>query len=212
MIIRDFPFNEYAAKKLLGSRDTFAFVLMTILLSKYDTDIFDEEIEVIAAQIKDDFDVDIPEEVENRINAAITVLTTDLPMVSYHVFKAVAMAFAEGNIGTEEDREDEELNVCEILWALQEMALLRGQTMEEVKQELRPYVVDDLNNIIDDEAEDIDEVEETDEEGLEAITAAGKDPYYWKYTVESMKELIEQLRRLGAPEGVLVQIRQAFID
>lgn len=211
MELRPFSFKPAAVKELLSSKSTFAFVIMTILLSKYDTQIFEEETEIIAEQIKDDFQVDIPEEVENRLNAAINVLTTDLVFINFNVFKSVALAFAEGNIGDVENREDEELNVCEILWTLNEIALLKGITVQEVKESLRPYVVDELNKIIDDEAEDLDEVDETEEEGIEAITEVSRDPYYWRYTVESLTELLEQLRKLGVGDGLLQQIKTAFL-
>lgn len=211
MELRPFSFKPAAVKELLRSKSTFAFVIMTILLSKYDTQIFEEETEVIAEQIKDDFQVDIPEEVENRLNAAINVLTTDLVFINFNVFKSVALAFAEGNIGNVENREDEELNVCEILWTLNEIALLKGITVQEVKESLRPYVIDELNKIIDDEAEDLDEVDEPEEEGVEAITEVSRDPYYWRYTVESLTELLDQLRKLGVGEGLLQQIKTTFL-
>lgn len=211
MELRPFSFKPAAVKELLSSKSTFAFVIMTILLSKYDTQIFEEETEIIAEQIKDDFQVNIPEEVENRLNAAINVLTTDLVFINFNVFKSVALAFAEGNIGNVENREDEELNVCEILWTLNEIALLKGITVQEVKESLRPYVVDELNKIIDDEAEDLDEVDETEEEGVEAITEVSRDPYYWRYTVESLTELLDQLRKLGVGEGLLQQIKTTFL-
>lgn len=207
---RPYPFSKLGTQELLKSEDTFAFVLMTILLTKYDTEFFDWETEVLAANVKDDFGVWMSEEAEDRVNAAITVLTTDMPLKRYDVFKTVALAFAEGNIGTAEDREDEELNVCEMIWALYEIALLKGQKVSEVKAELSDKIVDKLNAIIDDEAEEIDEVEAPREEGIAAITETTRDPYYNRYVQQSLTTLIEQLRKLYVSQELCQEIKASF--
>ena len=207
---RPYPFSRQGTQELLKSEDTFAFVLMTILLAKYDTEFFDWETEVLAANVKDDFGVWMSEEAEDRVNAAITVLTTDLPLTRFDVFKATALAFAEGNIGTEENREDEELNVCELIWALYEIALLKGQKVSEVKQDLADRVVNKLNDIIDDEAEEIDEVDISAEDGVQAITEATQDPYYNRYVQQSLIALIAQLRKLHVSQELCQEIKAAF--
>lgn len=207
---RPYPFSRQGTQELLKSDTTFAFVLMTILLAKYDTEFFDWETEVLSANVKDDFGVTMPEEAENRINAAITALTTDLPLTRFDVFEKTALAFAEGNIGSEDDREDGELNVCELIWALYEIALLKGQKVSEVKQDLSDRVVDKLNAIIDDEAEDLDEVDEPREEGINAITEVTQDPYYNRYVQQSLITLISQLRTLHVSQELCQEIKAAF--
>lgn len=207
---RPYIYNMQASKALLRSPDTYAFTLMCILLSKYDTEevLEEEDTEVLFKNIEDDFGVHIPEEVENRINAAITVLTTDLPLVSFPVFKSVALAFAEGQIGDEDDREDEELNTCELLWALYEIAMLSGKTVPEIQEELSESVVEELNDIIDSEAEDPEDEDddETKEEGIEDIQEAAKDPYYRRYVQASMEQLVRQLRSLGVAPEICLEI------
>lgn len=215
---RPYPYNMETSRELLKSPDTYAFTLMCILLSKYEADevLEEENTEVVFKNIEDDFNVHIPEEVENRINAAITVLTTDLPLVSFPVFKSVALAFAEGQIGDEDDREDEELNTCELLWALYEIAILKGQPVPEVQVELSESVVEELNNVIDSEAEDPENdykeenAEETKEEGIEDINEVAKDPYYNRYVRASMDQLVRQLKKLGVAPETCLEILTTF--
>lgn len=215
---RPYPYKLEETRKLLKSPDTYAFTLMCIILSKYDAEevLEEEDTSVIFKNIEDDFNVHIPEEVENRINAAITVLTSDLPLISFPVFKSVALAFAEGQIGDEDDREDEELNTCELLWTLYEIAILTGRTVPEVQEELSESVVEELNNIIDSEAEDQDDdyeeenAKETKEEGLEDINEIARDPYYNRYVRASMDQLVRQLKKLGVAPETCLEILTTF--
>lgn len=217
---KPYPYNMNASRALLTSPDTFAFTLMCILLTKYDTEIFEEEdTSVLFKDIEDDFNIHLSEEAENRINAAITVLITDLPRISFSVFKSVALAFAEGQIGTEEDRDDEELNTCELLWALYEIAILSGQTVAQVQESLSESVVEELNNIIDSEAEDMDEedseirkenAEESKQEGIEDIKEVARDPYYNRYVKASLEQLVRQLKRLGVAPEICLEIFTTF--
>lgn len=205
-----YKFDRSATKKLLADKDTFAFTFMCILLEAYGSEVLDEEIEIISENIKDDFDVRISEEAENRINAAITAIKTDLPLRSFSIFRNVALALATGNIGPEDEQYDDELNACEILWCLYEMALLRSESVEEIKENLSPYVVDKINDVLDDEAEEKDDVAENTEEGVEAITQAQQEVYYNKYVTVSMFELIRQLGALGVSEGDRAAIIENF--
>lgn len=208
--MRVFPYNLEEAKKLLSSPDTYAFVLMSILLTKYDTSFLEEEdSSAVIKSVEEDFNIHLPLEAENRINAAIQVLSSDLPYISFPVFKACALAFAEGQIGDEEDAEDDELNTCELLWGLYEMALLEGKTVEEIEGELSDEVVAGLNRIIDGEAED-EEDEEDEEDGVEEVNEVARDPYYRRYVRASTEELVRQLQRLGVPASTCAEILMEY--
>lgn len=213
--MRVFPYNREGAKELLQSSDTYAFTLLTILLTQYETEeVLGEDAEVAAlfANVEEDFGVKLPEENENRIQAAILVLTSDLPLISFPVFRSCALAFAEGQIGDEEDREDGDLNTCELLWALYEMALLLGVKVEEVQEELSEEVVEKLNEVIDSEAEDVEEEEEDEskEEGIEDINEVARDPYYRRYVRASLEELVRQLRKLEVSPEVCVELLTTY--
>lgn len=213
-----YPFKLEPTRELLRSPDTYAFTLITILLAKYDTDFLEEEDNsVIFANVKDDFGVTLPEESENRISAAILAMATDLPFISFPVFESVALAMAEGQIGEVDDREDGELNTCELLWALTEIALLRGEPVRQVQEQLSDSVVDELNDIIDSEAEDIEdeeddneekrqEEEESKEEGIQDINDAAHDPYYNRYVHACIEELVRQLKKLGVSPEICLEI------
>ena len=88
-----------AARKLLASDETFAFTLMTILLSTYGQDTFDENPVALFKNLEEDFNIKHPEESENRINAALTAMTTDLFFTQRASFKAITLALNEGDIG-----------------------------------------------------------------------------------------------------------------
>lgn len=209
--MRPYPYKLEETKKLLRSPDTFAFVLMSILITKYDTQFLEEEdSSALFLDIKEDFGVKLPEENENRINAAIQVLISDLPLISFPVFRSCALAFAEGQIGDEDDREDEELNTCELLWALYEISLLKGESVEEVQNSLSEEVVEKLNDVIDSEAEDEEDEDETKAEGIADINEVARDPYYRRYVKASMEALVRQLDRLGVHPEICLEVLTTY--
>lgn len=208
---KDTPqFDKKAAEELLKNDSTFAFVLIAILLDQYGEDVFGWETELIYANVNDDFGVELPEENETKINAAIATLTMDLPLISIPVFVATTFSFNEGDIGDE----DEEPNVCQILWALYEMALLRGESIDEIQAQLSNSVVRYLNDIIDGEAEDR-EMEAIEDAGDKRdknapVDAAYAEPYFSRYVTLSMLELIRQLAKLDVSKDILLQIINTY--
>ena len=203
MRLSQFPFDESGVRELLESPDTLAFTLMTIILNKYDTDCFEWESAVLFKAIEEDFHVKLPEECEERINAAIMVLTSDLPFISFNVFTAVALAFAEGNIGTIADGQDEELNTCEILWALYEISLLLGITVPEVQEKFTDKVIDAINNTIDGESEDKEDLVDDD---TDTVAEAANEPYYSKYVTVTLLELCKQLAKMHVHINIIVEL------
>lgn len=203
-------FDKKAAAELLKDDSTFAFVLIAILLDQYGTDFLEWETELLYANIKDDFRVSIPEENETKINAAIAILTMDLPFLSVPVFRATALSLTDGDIGDDDD----DPNTCQLLWTLYEMALLNGETVDDVQLKLSQSVVDYLNDIIDDEAEDreMEELEEADAspDRNAPVDEAYREPYFSRYVTISMLELIKQLSRLDVPKAMLLQILETY--
>lgn len=193
--------DKAEAAKLLESDETFAFTLMVILLATYDQEVFDENPVVLFSRIESDFRIKLPEEAENRINAVLTAMTTDLFYTQYSVFKSIALALCEGDIG---DGEDDDLNAAEILWAITEVGLLNGDTFAETQEKLSDSVAQGCNNIIDDEAEDVDDSSETD------LEDAIKEPYYQKFVTANLLELAQQLLRLKVPTQTVEEILKAY--
>lgn len=202
-----FKFKRDVASRLLASDDTFAFTLMTILLAEYDQEVFDENPVVLFNRIEEDFRTTLPEEAENRINAAITAMTTDLFYTQFSAFKAITLALNEGDLGDLVDGEDnEDLNAAELLWAITEVGLLNGDNFAETQEKLSESVAIGCNAIIDEEAEDEEEIAET----TDTITEAIKEPYYQQYVTINLLELAKQLAQLGVSTAIIEDLLKTY--
>ena len=202
-----FKLNKQAAEKLLASDETFAFTLMTILLAQYDQEVFDENPVVLFGRIESDFGIKLSEEAENRINAALTAMTTDLFYTQFSAFKAITLALNEGDIGSIADGEDEEdLNAAAILWAITEVGLLNGDDFNDTQEKLSDSVASGCNAIIDDEAEEEEQVDDQ----VDTVQEAIKEPYYQQYVTINLLELAKQLLQLNAPEGVVSELLKTY--
>ncbi len=71
---------------LSGQKETYGTVLLGILLQVYGAECLDWDPMVIEAQIRQDFDVDMPDVVYNQLLALINVMTTDTVYTSVEVF------------------------------------------------------------------------------------------------------------------------------
>lgn len=191
-------FDRNAAARLLSGSGTFAFVLMAIAIDKYGDDMA-EDPEVLIMDLEDDFGCKVPDEGRNRIQAAVTVMTTDLFYRNANVFKAVALAFSDGDIGGIPDGDDEELDACRCLWATTEVGLLNGQDFGEVADACSDDVVDMVNDVVDNEAEDREEVDDDTDTMEEAMA----ETYYQRYVVANMLEMASQLLSLGVDGNVV---------
>lgn len=190
--------NKATAAELLADDETFAFTLMTILLSEYGQDVFDENPVALFKRIEEDFKISLPEEAENRINAALTAMTTDLFYTQFSAFKSIALALVEGDIGGIIDDEEEDLNAAEILWAIVEVGLLNGEDFQTTQSQLSDSVAEGCNAIIDSEAEDSSDVD--------TIQDAAKEPYYQKFVTVNLLTLVEQLAKLKVPTTTLADL------
>ena len=189
-----YPFDKKATKELLKDRSTYATVLLAIALAylpEGEDDMADIDTEVLFTDLEEEFECDIPEENENKLNAAITALNTDLFYRSFNVTKAISLAFHDGDIGDiANGNDDEEVEACYLLWATLEVGLINGSSFIESIGEFSQSVVNKINEVLDDEAEDKDsEVDEIDE--------VMRDPYYHKYISYNILQLTSQLFNLG---------------
>lgn len=193
-------FHRDIMTALLENEDTSAFVLMTILINEFeDKDIFESETEVLFDDIERTFHIKLPEDNENKINAAITAMSTDLFYTNFDVFKAITFSLNEGDIGDVEDDEDVP-TVPEIMWAIVEVALLNGTTFAET--EFPKHMEDLINDVIDNEAEDKDEVDDE----VDTIEEAMTEPYYQRYVTIKLLEVARDLLRLGVPNELVGEL------
>ena len=196
-----YPFKKSEAAKLLASDDAYAFVLMTILLPVFGDDLFTEDSAVLFADIEDYFDCHLSEESENRINAAITAMTTDLFFTNVNMFNAITLAFAEGDIGDIPEGVMETPDVGDMLWAVQEVSLLIGEPKEseEFQSLFSPSVMNYVGNMIASVAEDMDEIPDD----VDELDEAFDEPYFDRVISENIAQMIKQLYAIGVDPAKL---------
>lgn len=203
-----YKFDRKVTKELLKDKGTYAFVLLVIILSylpEGEDDLADIDTETLFAELEEEFECNIPEENENKINAVITALTTDLFWKSSSVNKAISMAFADGDIGDIINGNDEEVEACYLIWALLEVGILHDLSLAESVNQCNDSVINYINEVLDDEAEDKDsEVDEIDE--------VMRDPYYHKYISYNLLQLSGQLLHLGADTKTVAEMWQQYIN
>ena len=190
-----YPFKKSEAAKLLASDDTYAFVLMTILLPVFGDDLFTEDSSILFADIEDYFDCHLSEESENRINAAITAMTTDLFFTNVNMFNAISLAFAEGDIGDIPEGILETPDVGDMLWAVQEVSLLIGEPKEseEFQSMFSPSVMSYVGDMIASVAEDLEEVPDD----VDELDEAFDEPYFERVISENTAQMVKQLYMIG---------------
>ena len=196
-----YPFKKSEAAKLLASDDAYAFVLMTILLPVFGDDLFTEDSAVLFADIEDYFDCHLSEESENRINAAITAMTTDLFFTNVNMFNAITLAFAEGDIGDIPEGVMETPDVGDMLWAVQEVSLLIGEPKEseEFQSLFSASVMDYVSAMIASVAEDLEEVPDD----VDSIDEAFDEPYFDRVISENTAQMAKQLYMIGVDPAKL---------
>ena len=71
---------------LLRDQNAPASVLLAVVIAKYGTECFDWESEILRAEVDDDFGVKLTDLQADKLQAAITILTTDHFESNWHVF------------------------------------------------------------------------------------------------------------------------------
>lgn len=204
----NYQFDKKITKELLKDKGTYAFVLLVIILSylpEGEDDLAEIDTETLFADLEEEFECDIPEENENKINAAITALTTDLFWRSTSVTKAISMAFADGDIGDIINGDDEEVEACYLLWALLEVGIFHNLSLLDSVNQCSDNVINYINEVLDDEAEEREsEVDEIDE--------VMRDPYYHRYISYNLLQLSAQLLKLGADANTVSEMWQEYVN
>lgn len=108
-------------KSFLSSDETYATILLLIVMDKYGTECLEWSPETIKLEIEDDFGVDLPKQNLDKLMAAITIITTNF-------FYQDPVRFVElCNVFSGDDAEPNEFDpadVDEIAWGLSESFLL----------------------------------------------------------------------------------------
>lgn len=176
--------------------------LLVIVLSTYgdraladDPETGEERLDPIELwnMVERDYRTTIPLEAENRLNAIMLALTSDLFFEDPIVFTAVCGALSQGELpdmvnGFMDDLV-EHLTLAECLWGLYEVALVRDDDLP-----LGPRIEALIERIAR------DEVEEDVGDPLQII------PHYERFVIKQRHEMIQQLRLLGLPEEMLARL------
>ena len=193
-----FPFDKRLAADLLADTETTATVLHMIILAAYGDEVYgslENGIEPadpveLWLRIKEDFSVNVPESNENKVNALMLALSTEAFYDDPLAFISISNALYSGDLGDLVDGALEDLTMPEMLWGIYEVELNRGDS------EGFALPIDRLiDEIIKNEAEDNEELEET-----EVV------PYYEKFVAEMRDDMLVQMRMLGVDEMVIKKI------
>ena len=188
--------DKKAASALLREPDTLATTLHVILLTAY-PELYGDPVNgtepldplEIYARVSEDFNAIIPEEGENRINALLTAIPTDLFYLDPVAFIGVANALYSGDIGDMVDGMMDDLTIPEILWAIYEIGLNRDD---------EPEFSDAVKKLIDFEIRS--EAQDLEEDPDDVV------PYYTRFVEEMKTDLTLQLRQLGVGIEALSKI------
>lgn len=206
----NYSFDKKAVKELLQDSSTYAFVLLAIVLQflpEGEDDLAEiDDTSVLFADLEDEFDCNIPEENETKINAAITALTTDLFWRSYQITKSITLAFLEGDIGDLVKGEDEEVEACYILWAALEVGLIHDLSFTDSLSEFNPDIISNINELLDSEAED------REDEEVDQIQETMREPYYHRYISYNLLKLTQQLYKLGINNNIIKELWTTYTD
>lgn len=115
--------DQELAYKLLSSIGTFSTTLHYILLVTFQERAYQMPPAELFNQLEERYSVKLPQEVEDRINALLTLMLTNGYWNEPQVCRAVTLAFAEGNPGFEAFQEDP--TIPEVIWAAYEASLNR---------------------------------------------------------------------------------------
>lgn len=196
----DYKFDKKVTAELLSNSSTYAFILLCIILAylpEGQDDLAEVDVEELLIDLEEEFKCKISEENENKINAAITALTTDLFYRSSSAMKAIALSFSDGDIGDIANGGDEDVEACEILWAALEVGLINDISFIESVAEFSPSVMQEVNEILDNESEDTE---------IDELNEMMRDPYYHKYISYHIMQLTSQLVKLGVESSVIKDI------
>lgn len=174
-----------AAQRLLQDPDTLVTPLMLILeeivedpADTYGPDQLDPSL--VFMLLEERYNVKLPEAAKNRLQAAMLLRRSEVFETDVDAFKAVALAFVDGQLGNMLDGQEEEISETEALWTIVEASLVD------------PYLVSfgrAVSAWLDDLTDTPQEVEEDDDS-----------------LAEMMEALLEQVQALAMPAEVTENI------
>lgn len=180
MLPQDFKFDVQACAKLIREPDTLTLPLLAILMEAYGEYLFEMDPVELYLTIEEDFHARLTEEGENRVQAGLMALTSDLFYTDPLVTRSITLAMFEGDLGDMVTGVLEDVEISEVLWAVYEVGLLRDDD-----EEFSPPVQQYVDSLIK-------------EASVEANVGEGEVvPHYAKILMTQKRELREQMAQLG---------------
>lgn len=126
-----------STKMIFQDEKAPAYALLVITLKKYGTDILHVEPQLLRQEIEKDFNIHLSDLQSDKLQAAITVLTTDLFEVDWRVFETCCNLFCNNPV----DHEDlNPLDAEDIATGVAEAYLIREGEVFHYDEEIRAYV------------------------------------------------------------------------
>lgn len=176
---------------LLRDPETHMTTLFVILHAAYGEDIYFEDPLVLFAQLEEDFNAELPIQAENRINAGLTTIPSDLFYRDPSVFQAVANTLYSGDLGDDIFLDD--LTLPEIMWAIFEVDYIRDVMEAIFGDSIRiPDGTNDFTPLVEKIIADV-----AASESIEVDEAEALEPYAEQFIGELFDSLDSQLRKLG---------------
>ena len=118
--------------ELLQDPDTHAIVLLTICMVMYGNDTFTSDPILLYKWLEEDFGTELHEFNENKLQAAITILTTDFFYEDLQTFKSICKTLLSGDPGAYDDNLfSSNPTIPEILWGIYEVALMNDDIVNK---------------------------------------------------------------------------------
>jgi hypothetical protein len=187
------------ASRLLADPDTFATTLHAIAVNAYGfEDLYgSEELEPLDplelyADLEADFHIELPEENQNKLQAIITLMTTDAFYEDPLAFISIAHAFSDGDLGDLITGAFEPITLPQGMWAVFEADLNRGDNHPGIANSIQQLLVEVAT-------EDPDEMD--DAEGPQQVLLSVEE-----LMQESKAQLKQELESLGIQTEFLTKL------
>lgn len=186
--------DKRIAGDLFADPETSATVLHTLILTAYGDELYGDPTAGIEPMdpvelfnnIDEDFNTYLHENNENKINAIMTAVSTDIFYEDPQAFIAICMALYDGDMGDLVSGMVEQITVPEILWGIYEVELNRDD-----QQPFAPMIVKLIDQTIAEEAEEV-------LPGTENAI-----PYFEHIISFKRNDMFEEMRAIGIPEKVI---------
>lgn len=169
--------DQKGIRELLRDRNTYGTVLHIITYMLFGDELYELDSVELYKRISEVIGEFMPEENESKLQAIMTITTTDLFYKKPDVFSVIAQTLINGDPGITEAEVDTP-SLSEVVWALYEAELNR----EEFP--LSPSVVVFIDKIAESEGFDYEDTEQD-------------SAYYMDIVVENVSEMADQLKKAG---------------